>query len=403
MIVKNEMANLERCLAAVADHIACWVIGDTGSTDGTQDVHHHLLRRNATCRASCTVFPSTISSRRATRRSTSPRRRRSATTTCCSTTRTWSWWSRTATSAAAGGARLPAAYSARTPASATANTRLVQRNIGVTLPRRDPRVSRRARRRAGSDGRLVQGSRQRLEPGGQVRARHSAAVEGLEEGAGQPALLVLSRPILSRRRTDGRSSQDLRQAGGDGRLGRGGVVCAPGRRRAACATLGDEGGFLRQALAAFNQRPQRAEPLYDLARYYREQRHERREPAVLASRGSPCRGPTDILFLEDFVYTTGLQEEFSIAANYARDPLRKDRGFAACNWLALNRDVPVGSRDLAWSNLFFYVEPAIRMMPSFAARPIGFAAARGLSPVESVGRASGRARSSSSSEPSTTP
>ena len=36
MIVKNEMANLERCLASVADHIACWVIGDTGSTDGTQ-------------------------------------------------------------------------------------------------------------------------------------------------------------------------------------------------------------------------------------------------------------------------------------------------------------------------------------------------------------------------------
>lgn len=37
MIVKNEMANLPRCLGAVADHIACWVIGDTGSSDGTQD------------------------------------------------------------------------------------------------------------------------------------------------------------------------------------------------------------------------------------------------------------------------------------------------------------------------------------------------------------------------------
>ncbi|HEX4572445.1 MAG TPA: glycosyl transferase, partial [Dongiaceae bacterium] len=36
MIVKNEMANLERCLSAVADHVACWVIGDTGSSDGTQ-------------------------------------------------------------------------------------------------------------------------------------------------------------------------------------------------------------------------------------------------------------------------------------------------------------------------------------------------------------------------------
>jgi len=37
MIVRNEMVNLERCLGAVAEHVACWVIGDTGSTDGTQD------------------------------------------------------------------------------------------------------------------------------------------------------------------------------------------------------------------------------------------------------------------------------------------------------------------------------------------------------------------------------
>ena len=37
MIVKNEMANIERCLESVAPFIDCWVIGDTGSTDGTQD------------------------------------------------------------------------------------------------------------------------------------------------------------------------------------------------------------------------------------------------------------------------------------------------------------------------------------------------------------------------------
>src|SRR5215212_9678595 len=37
MIVRNEVPNLERCLNALADHVACWVIGDTGSTDGTQD------------------------------------------------------------------------------------------------------------------------------------------------------------------------------------------------------------------------------------------------------------------------------------------------------------------------------------------------------------------------------
>lgn len=41
MIVKNEAAILERCLASVAPHVACYVIADTGSTDGTQD----LIRR----------------------------------------------------------------------------------------------------------------------------------------------------------------------------------------------------------------------------------------------------------------------------------------------------------------------------------------------------------------------
>lgn len=47
MIVKNEMANLERCLAALAPHISCWVVGDTGSTDGTPEfVHSFFAARN---------------------------------------------------------------------------------------------------------------------------------------------------------------------------------------------------------------------------------------------------------------------------------------------------------------------------------------------------------------------
>ena len=37
MIVKNEMANLKRCLGSIKDHIGCWVIGDTDSSDGTQE------------------------------------------------------------------------------------------------------------------------------------------------------------------------------------------------------------------------------------------------------------------------------------------------------------------------------------------------------------------------------
>lgn len=43
MIVKNEVKNIEACLASVKDHIAYWVICDTGSTDGTQQLIKDLM------------------------------------------------------------------------------------------------------------------------------------------------------------------------------------------------------------------------------------------------------------------------------------------------------------------------------------------------------------------------
>jgi len=43
MIVKNEAAVIERCLASVRDLIDTWVISDTGSTDGTQDLIRKAL------------------------------------------------------------------------------------------------------------------------------------------------------------------------------------------------------------------------------------------------------------------------------------------------------------------------------------------------------------------------
>jgi glycosyltransferase involved in cell wall biosynthesis len=45
LIVKNEVANLPRCLNSVADHTSCWVIGDTGSTDGTEDLIRDLFAK----------------------------------------------------------------------------------------------------------------------------------------------------------------------------------------------------------------------------------------------------------------------------------------------------------------------------------------------------------------------
>ncbi len=125
-------------------------------------------------------------------------------------------------------------------------------------------------------------------------------------------------------------------------------------------------------MAAFNQRPHRAEPLYDLARYHRD-RGRNEAAALFAERGLALGRPHgDALFVEDFVYQCGLKEEYSIAANYVRDPARKDRGFAACNWLALNRDVPAGARGWRGTISASMSSRRRRLLPSFTARPVGF-------------------------------
>ncbi|WP_229885463.1 glycosyltransferase, partial [Streptomyces tanashiensis] len=43
MIVKNEAAVIERCLASVRGLVDTWVISDTGSTDGTQELIRKAL------------------------------------------------------------------------------------------------------------------------------------------------------------------------------------------------------------------------------------------------------------------------------------------------------------------------------------------------------------------------
>lgn len=43
MIVKDEIAVIERCLRSVLPHVDSWAIADTGSTDGTQDRIRQLL------------------------------------------------------------------------------------------------------------------------------------------------------------------------------------------------------------------------------------------------------------------------------------------------------------------------------------------------------------------------
>ena len=44
MIVKNESQTIKRCIDSVKDYIDYWVICDTGSTDGTQDIIKNIMK-----------------------------------------------------------------------------------------------------------------------------------------------------------------------------------------------------------------------------------------------------------------------------------------------------------------------------------------------------------------------
>jgi glycosyltransferase involved in cell wall biosynthesis len=138
--------------------------------------------------------------------------------------------------------------------------------------------------------------------------------------------------------------------------------------------MGNEAEFIRNMQIAYNQRPSRVEPLYDLAHHYR-MKGDNAISCVFSEAGMQVPPSGDVLFVNKFVAELGCKEEFAICAFYL--PSKRENGFRINNQVSLVAGDYAGSRYLAKSNMFFYLEPLSKTCPSFKSRDMDFGAPEG--------------------------
>jgi len=104
-------------------------------------------------------------------------------------------------------------------------------------------------------------------------------------------------------------------------------------------------------LQAFQARPQRAEPLYELARYHR-QRGEYSLAQMFAQQATLLPLPDDILFVDTAVYDWRAWDELAVAASFI--PSQRDIGLAAMRKLLQDRRYPAEEAARMAGNQGFY-------------------------------------------------
>ncbi|HEY3180313.1 MAG TPA: glycosyltransferase [Casimicrobiaceae bacterium] len=106
----------------------------------------------------------------------------------------------------------------------------------------------------------------------------------------------------------------------------------------------------RAYLEAWNARPSRAEPLVQLARWYRA-RLEWPLALLFARTAVATPRPTDLLFVEEAVYAWRALDELSIAAWHAG---ARDEGRRAAEQLVAEKRFPPSERERIEKNLTWY-------------------------------------------------
>jgi len=354
MIVKNEAACIERCLASVVDQICGAVIVDTGSEDATRNrIVQWTFAHNIPAMIGLDNFHDFSQARNA------------------------------ALDAANGPDRNPADFDyillmdadmelvGTIPDDLTANAYQIEQR-GGGLSYWNTRLLKR-----GVPAKYVGVTHEYLSVEG-VEKLHGCYFIDHMDGANRPGKLdrdvALLRAEIQRNPDDHRSRYYLAQSLRD--LGQHVEAASHYHARAAAGgwdeeawsaklnearcylAAGKKEAFVDAALLACDMRPSRAEPLYDLAKHYR-MAGKNHLAAMFARAGMLTPKPDDLLFVESDVYDSGLKEEFSIAGYYT---IYRDMAGGQCQWLATAKTVPAERRETARRNLAFYAQP----LPSLA-------------------------------------
>jgi len=108
----------------------------------------------------------------------------------------------------------------------------------------------------------------------------------------------------------------------------------------------DRAAVMEAYLRAFDYRPQRAEPLCELARYHRE-RGEFALAHLYASTALAIPRPADILFVQDSTYDWRCLDEYAVSAFYVG---KIKESLDACNKLLGSGKLPVQERARVEAN-----------------------------------------------------
>lgn len=314
MIVKNETAILERCLAAAAPHIDCYVICDTGSTDDTVG----LIRRFFEARGIPGEIPHTQFRNFEQARNEALDAARSSSLSydyllLCDADMEFfaqpGWRDRL---------KAPAYMLSQRSAAGSFqyhNVRLLRRNAtaryrGVTHEYVDLDTSERPSMDTAWFIDHAAGSSRTIKYERDI----ALLLEGLKaEPTNSRYIFYLAQSY----RDSGQASAALERY--QRRAGMGGWAEEVWYSMYQVALLSerlklDESIVVNRYLEAFQYRPQRAEPLVELARYYRENGARYALANLFAKRAKSMPLPADILFIDTGFYSWRALDEFAVSA-----------------------------------------------------------------------------------------